>query len=193
MIEQYEATGPVMSLRQMMNRLMEEAFVMPQTVQGEPPTGSLALNVFEEGENLVVEAQLPGIKPEDIEVTIERGMLTIRGEIKAEEERRDRNYLIREHRWGTFMRRLRLPETVNPDAVESQFENSVLRLVFPKSEQAKPRRINVTASGQKAMTGNGRDARNAEGDGGGRGEQSTASQSTAAGASSSASRGRDRS
>lgn len=163
MIEQYEATGPVMSLRQMMNRLMEDAFIMPHTSQGEPTALNLPLNVYEEGENLIVEAQLPGVKPDDIEVTIERGMLTIRAEIQGEEERRDRNYFLRERRWGVFMRRLRLPETVNPDDVETHYENGVLRLVFPKSEQAKPRRITVTGNGQQALDGNGQSATQGEG------------------------------
>jgi HSP20 family protein len=77
--------------------------------------GSVALNVYEEGDNLVVEAPLPGMKPEDVDVNIERGMLTIRGEMKAEEER---NYIIREQRRGSFSRTLQLPSTVDTKPAE---------------------------------------------------------------------------
>ena len=77
MIERYDPFGRMMSLRQMMDRLLEDAFVLPPEGQ---TTGmaSTALNVYEEGDDLVVEAPLPGMRPEDIDVSVERGVLTIR-------------------------------------------------------------------------------------------------------------------
>jgi len=154
MIERYDPFGRTMSLRQMMDRLMEDAFVMPRGQAAGTDGGAMsaALNVFEEGDNIVVEAQLPGLRPEDIDVTVERGTLIIRGETKAEEERKERNYIIREHRRGSFARSVTLPETVDPDACQASFENGILRLTFPKSQQARPRRIQVsTGSGRAAM------------------------------------------
>lgn len=74
---------------------------------------------------------------------MERGTLTIRGERKHEEERKERNYLIRERRSGSFSRTLQLPSTVDTDACQATYEHGVLHLVFPKSEAAKPRRIQV--------------------------------------------------
>ena len=72
------------------------------------------------------------------------------------EERKERNYLIREHRTGHFSRSLRLPATYNPDACQATFEHGVLRLAFPKSESAKPRRIQIGGGSQAAVTsGNG--------------------------------------
>lgn len=162
MIERYEPFGRTMSLRQMMDRLMEDAFIMPREGQT-TPVGSAALNVYEEGENLVVEAQLPGMKPEDIDVSVERGTLTIRGETKTDEERKERNYLVREHRRGSFVRSMRLPDTVDPDAVQATFEDGVLRLTFPKSEQAKPRRIEIPSGGQQALAGKGQPGTSAQG------------------------------
>ena len=114
--------------------------------------GGPALNVYEDGDTLVVEAQLPGLKPEDLEIDVERGVLTISGQATAEEERKERNYLIREHRTGRFSRSLRLPATYDADACQANFEHGVLRLAFPKSEAAKPRRIQIGAGSQPAVT-----------------------------------------
>jgi HSP20 family protein len=162
MIERYDPFGRLMSLRQMMDRLMEDAFIVPR--EGQPTgMGSTALNVYEEGDNLVVEAQLPGMKPEDIDVSVERGVLTIRGQTKAEEERKERNYLVREHRTGSFVRSVRLPETADPDKAQATFENGVLRLAFPRIEQAKPRRIQVGSGGQQALAGEGQTGASAQG------------------------------
>ena len=151
MLDRYDPFFRPLSLRQMMDRLLEDAFVSPGGLADQFGGGGPPLNAFEEGDHLVVEAQLPGIKPEDIDVTVEQGVLTIRGETKAEEERKERNYLIREHRAGRFSRSLRLPATYDPDACQADFEHGVLRLSFPKSEAAKPRRIQIGGS-QPAMT-----------------------------------------
>ena len=148
MIERYEPFGRTMSLRQMMDRLMEDAFVMPRQGGTE---GSLSVDVYEEGDNLVVEAHLPGFKPENLDVNVERGVLTISGQTEAEEERKERNYLVREKRSGRFTRSLQLPPSYTADPSEATFEHGVLRLVFPKAEEAKPRRIQIGGGGQQAM------------------------------------------
>lgn len=153
MIERYDPFRQMMSLRQMMDRLFEDAFVMPREGQSEGAEHA-TLDVYEEGNNLIVEASLPGMKPEDVDVSIEGGMLTIRGETKADEERKDRNYLIREHRRGSFARSVRLPDNVDTDKVQANFDNGVLRLVFPKSEQSKVKRIPLT-SGSQPMSSTG--------------------------------------
>ena len=114
MIDRYSPISRAMSLRQLMDRLVEDAFVMPGGQQQQDGgTSSLAVNAYEQGDNFVVEAQLPGMLPEDIEVSIEHGTLTIRGEFEDEDERQDRDYVIREYRRGSFVRSLRLPETVD--------------------------------------------------------------------------------
>jgi HSP20 family protein len=152
MIDRNDAFGRAMGLRQVMDRLLEDAFVMPRGGEGGQTWNGPALNVYEEGENLTVEAQLPGIKPEDLDVNVEQGVLTISGQTTSQEERKERNYLVREHRSGRFSRSMRLPTTYNADACSASFEHGVLRLVFPKSEAAKPRRIQVSgASGKPAV------------------------------------------
>jgi HSP20 family protein len=143
MIERYDPFGRAMSLRQMMDSLLADAFVMPRDAQASP-AGSVPLNMYEEGDTLVVEAGLPGMKPEDIDVNVERGMLTIRSESKSENERKERNYLVREQRTGSTFRTVRLPDAYDADAGQATFEDGVLRLTFPKSEQARPRRIQIS-------------------------------------------------
>src|SRR5215211_9026748 len=151
MLDRNDPFGRAMGLRQVMDRVLEDAFVMPRGGESQG-WGGPSLNVYEEGDELLVEAQLPGLKPEDLEINVEQGVLTISGQIKAEEERKERNYLIREHRTGRFSRSLRLPATYNFDACQANFEHGVLRLTFPKSEAAKPRRIQIGGGSQPAMT-----------------------------------------
>ena len=149
MIDRDDSSRGSMGLRQMMDRLLEDAVVMPR---GGALGGGPALDVYEERDNFVVEAQLPGMKPDEIDVNVEQGVLTISGRTEAEEERKERNYLLREKRTGRFTRSLQLPAVYNAEPSEATFENGVLRLVFPKAEEAKPRRIQISAGGQRAIT-----------------------------------------
>src|SRR4051794_7793131 len=96
MIDRYGAMRQPMGLRQLMDRMLEDAFIMPREVSGQSWGGGPAMDVYEEGDNLVVEAHLPGIKPDDLDVHVEQGVLTISGHTEAEDERKDRNYLVRE-------------------------------------------------------------------------------------------------
>ena len=161
MLDRHDPFGRAMGLRQMMDRLLEDAVVMPRGGNGDGQGwGGPALNVYEDGDNLVVEAQLPGMKPEDLDINVEQGVLTISGQTKAEEERKERNYLLREHRTGRFNRSLRLPGTYNPDACQASYEHGVLRLAFPKSEAAKPRRIQIGTGSQPAVTSGQGDPQN---------------------------------
>ena len=152
MLDRHGTYGQPMSLRQVMDRLFEDAVVAPR--QGRSSDwGGPALDVYEEGDNLVVKAQLPGLQPDGIEVHVERGVLTISGRTAAEPEPQGRNYLVREQRSGQFSRSLQLPASYTADPSEASYEQGILRLVFPKSEQAKPRRIQLnTGTGQQAMT-----------------------------------------
>ena len=153
MIDRYPSSGPTMGLRQVMDRLLEDAVVMPRGGDGDGQGwGGPALNVYEEGDQLTVQAQVPGLKPEDLDINVEQGVLTISGQTTREEERKERNYLVREHRTGRFSRSLRLPATYDVDACTASFEHGVLKLAFPKSEAAKPHRIQVGGASQPAMT-----------------------------------------
>jgi HSP20 family protein len=156
MIDRSSAFGQATSLRQMMDRLFQDAVVMP----GYGGTGQWmgpALDVFEEGDTLVVEAHLPGWKPDDLDVHVEQGVLTIAGTTGSEPEQKERQYLVREHRSGRFVRSLQLPAIYTGDPSQATCQDGVLHLVFPKSEEAKPRRIQVGTGSQPAIErGSGR-------------------------------------
>ena len=106
------------------------------------PSAGLPLDVVRHENDVTLRLDVPGIDPEQIEVTVDRGILTISG--KREEERAENDkFFVRERTMGTFTRRLRLPETLNADAVEASYANGVLEVRIPVLEQAKPRKIEV--------------------------------------------------
>ena len=107
---------------------------------------AVPLDVIQEGDNLVVQGTLPGVKPEDIKVTIEDGVLNISGESKLEREEQNGNYLIRERRSGKFRRVLRLPNSVDADGAETSYEHGVLTVTLPKIEAKKAKRLEVKAT-----------------------------------------------
>ena len=151
MIDRYGSMGRAMSLRQLMDRMLEDAFVMPREGGGGESWGGPAMDVYEDGDTLVVEAHLPGVKPDDIDVNVERGVLTISGQTQSEEERTGRNYLLREKRSGRFSRSLQLPATYRTEECKADYQDGVLRLTFPKAEEAKPRRIQI-GGGQRGQS-----------------------------------------
>ncbi len=101
-----------------------------------------ALDVVRHETDVTLRLDVPGIDPEQLEVTVDRGVLTISG--KREEERTENDkFFVRERTMGTFTRRLRLPETLNAEAVEASYANGVLEVKVPVLEQAQPRKIEV--------------------------------------------------
>jgi HSP20 family protein len=112
----------------------------------------LALDVHETDDAFTVETDLPGLKAEDINVSLHDNMLTISAETNREEQKENQNRIISERRYGSFQRSIRLPNAVNPDQVEAHFENGVLHLTLPKSEEAKPRQIEVKSKNVPVLT-----------------------------------------
>jgi HSP20 family protein len=113
----------------------------------QPTAWDLALDVVETDEDFVVKASLPGINPEDLEITYNNNLLTIKGEVKEEKDVEEQRYHLRERRYGSFSRSISLPSSVKADAIEASYEAGVLTLHLPKAEEAKPKRIPVQ-SGQ---------------------------------------------
>ena len=104
--------------------------------------GGMPLDVVRHENDVTLRLDVPGIDPEQIEVTVDRGILTISG--KREEERADNDkFFVRERTMGTFTRRMRLPESLNAEAVEASHANGVLEVRIPVLEQAKPRKVEV--------------------------------------------------
>lgn len=146
------------SLRSFMDRYFDEPFfAAPQLWSQRNGSYSLPLDVIEEDGQYIVKASVPGVNPEDVEITLTDNVLTIKGEMKQENERDEANYHVHERRSGSFMRQVALPTTVNPDQVEAINENGVLTLHLPKSEAAKPKKITVkkTVDSKPAHKSNG--------------------------------------
>ena len=93
----------------------------------------------------IVTAELPGIDPKDIDISLEGNVLTLRGEKKEESEKKDKNYHRVERRYGSFVRSLTLPAEVNADKIEADYRNGLLEVTLPKSETVKPKKITVKA------------------------------------------------
>ena len=130
------------SFRDAIDRLFEENFMRGWPFQ-QGETRPLALDIYETDDSLMVEGSLPGIEPEDLDVSISGNILTIKGETKQEKEEEKSKYYYRERRYGAVQRTITLPVDVNADKVEAHFENGVLRLSLPKVEEAKSKRIDV--------------------------------------------------
>ena len=108
----------------------------------------IPIDVVEEAEEILVRASVPGVNPEDIDVSIEDSVLAIRAESaesKVEKERKEGGYLIRERRTGAFHRSLRLPDTVDADKAKTHYENGILTVTLPKAESKKAKHLKVTA------------------------------------------------
>ena len=111
---------------------------------------SIPLDIVQEEDRYVVLASLPGVDPENIEVSVDHGVLTIKGrtdvdaESDSEDQRKDGSYVVRERRSGSFIRSLRLPDTVNTDEVKPNFDNGVLTIALPKVESKKAKHLTVT-------------------------------------------------
>ena len=142
----WEPFRDLVSLREAMGRLFEESFVRPQSDLLTPTeAGTLAVDMYETEDAVVVKSAIPGIKPEDIDISLTGDTLTIKGETKFEEEVEEENYVRREMRYGSFVRTLSIPTSVVVDKADAEFENGVLTLTLPKAEEVKPKAIQIKA------------------------------------------------
>ena len=112
---------------------------------------AVPLDVIHEGDDIIVRASLPGLDPDDIQVTLEENVLTIKAQTKAERESQEGNYLMKERRTGSFYRTLRLPDSVDTDKARPRYENGVLTISFPKVEAKKAKQLKVEVG--KALEG----------------------------------------
>jgi len=135
-----------MSLREAMDRLFEESVVRPRAGWLAPlGAESLAVDMYETDDKVVVKTAVPGVKSEDIDVSITGDVLTIKGETKTEEKVEKANYIRQERRYGAFSRAISLPSMVVADKATAEFENGMLTLTLPKAEEVKPKTIEVKA------------------------------------------------
>ncbi len=131
--------------RNAMDRLFDE-MVDNRGYWEQPAAWALALDVAEKDDAFIVKASIPGINPDDLEITLTDNVLTIKGEIKENKEFEDAQWHLRERRYGAFQRSITLPTPVDANAIEATYDDGVLTLNVPKVEEVKPKRIAVKAS-----------------------------------------------
>ena len=151
MVYRISQTTPVFGLRREIDRLFEDTFGRDSARTGWAP----AIDVREDGKEIVLEVELPGIKPSDVEVTAENGVLTIRGEKQSTmTENKEGRYHVTERSYGAFTRSFQLPNGVDERRIEAEFSDGLLLVHVPKATLAQPRRIEIRNSGnQPAIEG----------------------------------------
>lgn len=141
-ISRWEPFKDFMTLRQAMDRLFEESVVRPIPMWGDGQSRRhLPLDVWETPDAIVVRASVPGAKPDEVEITIEGGTVTIRGEIRVPQD--EGTFLLQEQRYGPFARSIELNMPVEADQADASFKDGILTLTIPKAEEVKPRVIKV--------------------------------------------------
>jgi HSP20 family protein len=151
-IELWDPFREAVSLRDAMNSLLQDSFVRPVAATGGGDTLRLPLDVRETGNEFVIHASMPGVKPEDVHITVHGDTLTIRGEGKSHDERKGENWLMRERRFGSFSRSISLGTPVEADKAHTTFEHGILTLTLPKAESAKPKEIKVAAAAAQSKS-----------------------------------------
>lgn len=151
MLSRYDPWREALSLRRAMDELFEQSFVNPRWGRGaQMPAAPMDVNETDQGYKVSV--ALPGVKPEDIEVTINQNTLTVRGQVQygtkeQPQEQREGNWLMREIGQGTFERSITFDRPIDPDKIQTEYQHGILTLTMPVNEASRPRRINVV-SGQ---------------------------------------------
>ena len=125
----------------------------PATNGASDRTWAVPLDVATKGEDTIVRASLPGVAPEDIQVSIEDRVLTIKGQTDEKFEDSDGQFVMRERRTGAFSRALRLPDSVDPDKVQPHYEHGVLTITLPKAEAKRARQLPIQVGEGPAVVG----------------------------------------
>lgn len=140
------AQEPALTLQQRINRLFEEAF-RPLAVPGEEPISMAAwtpsCDIYETEKEIVVKAEIPGVKKEDVKLSIQDNVLTLSGERKFEEETKKENYVRVERGYGSFTRSFTLPPSVDAKKINAEFKDGLLEVKLPKLETAKPKEVEI--------------------------------------------------
>jgi HSP20 family protein len=149
-LTRWEPFRDMMTLRDAMGQLFEDSMVRRGPLGSWPfgrheDASTPAVDMYETEGEVMVKASLPGLKPEEVEITIAGNALEIHGETKEETEEKRGDYYYKERSFGTFQRSLTLPVEIKADEAEATFENGVLTLKMPKAEQAKAKQIKIQA------------------------------------------------
>lgn len=153
-IVKYDPFRELRSLQDEMTRLFTGVVPASSGNREEMAHGSWipSVDIFEDKEHLVLEADLPGMTREDFEISVESNVITLRGERKFEKKAEGENYHRVERSYGSFTRSFTLPQTITAEGAVAEFENGILRVSLPKREETKARRIEISGAGSKTKT-----------------------------------------
>ena len=143
-LTRWEPMREMMTLREAMDRLFDDAFTRPLNIR-EGGWPSPAVDMYQTDDEVVVRVALPGFKADEVQINVTGDVLHLRGEMKQQEEKKERAWHIREQRWDSFERSIALPTEVTADKAVADFENGILTITLPKAEEVKPRTISVKA------------------------------------------------
>jgi HSP20 family protein len=141
----WEPAREMMTLRDAMDRLFDDAFTRPLRLNDGGNWSMPAVDMYQTDNEVVVKAAIPGVKTDEVQINVTGEVLTIKGEVKEKEEVKEKAYHLREQRWGMFERTLALPTDVIADKAKAEFENGVLTVTLPKAEEVRPRTITIKA------------------------------------------------
>lgn len=143
-LTRWEPVREMMTLREAMDRLFDDAFTRPISLR-DGGWSAPAVDMYQTDDEVVVRAALPGFKADEVQINVTGDVLTLRGELKHQEENKERAWHIREQRWSSFERSIALPTAVTPDKAVADYENGILTITLPKAEEVKPKTITVKA------------------------------------------------
>ena len=146
-IVRWEPFRDLMTTQREFDRLFKEAFT-PLFGDGETSTRTWAppVDIYENENDIVLKAELPGVEPKDVEVKVEDNTHYLKGERKFEKETKEENYHRVERSYGSFARSFSLPNSINAEKVKADYRDGLLTLTLPKREEAKPRTIKIDVS-----------------------------------------------
>jgi HSP20 family protein len=148
MLTRWDPFQEMLNLRRTVDRLFDN--VNPDH-EWQPTQWGLALDVVENKDEFIVKASIPGINPDDLDISYSDDTLTIKGEVKSDKEYKEDQYHLRERHYGSFARSISLPTKIKGDAIEASYQNGVISLRLPKSEEVKPKRIPIKVSNGKMI------------------------------------------
>jgi HSP20 family protein len=158
----WDPLGEFQGLRRAMDRLFEDFAPTRSLRSGEGADLTFPVDISESDNAITVKAVLPGIKPEDVEITVSEGVLTVRGQTRQEVNDEKENYYRREIRFGSFARAIPLPTRVNQEHADAEFNDGILTIQLPKAEEVRPKSIRIKgapettdASGNGQLVGSG--------------------------------------
>lgn len=149
-IVRYDPFRDLRSLQDEVNRLFSASFARSFDDEGiARGAWNPSVDIFENKDQIVLEAELPGMNREDFDLTIENNVLTLRGERRFEKKSEGDNFHRVERSYGSFSRSFTLPQTVSADGATAEYNNGVLRVALPKREEVKARRIDISSEGSQ--------------------------------------------